>query len=62
MEMMNDTIKTLVSRRSMRKFKKEQILETELEQILAAAVNAPSGGIRSRRRSLSSRMPIRSNA
>lgn len=43
MEVMNETIKTLTTRRSMRKFKKEQILEKELEQILAAAVNAPSG-------------------
>ena len=43
MEIMNETIRTLVTRRSMRKFKKEQITEKELEQILAAGVNAPSG-------------------
>ena len=43
---MNDTLKTLISRRSMRHFKKEQLLENELQEVLQAGVNAPTGGNR----------------
>ncbi len=43
---MNETVKTLTSRRSMRHFKKEQLLENELQEVLQAAVNAPTGGNR----------------
>lgn len=40
---MNETIETLVARRSIRKYKPEQITDSELQQILAAGMNAPSG-------------------
>lgn len=40
---MNDTIRTLLSRRSIRKFKPEQIKEEELNAILEAGMYAPSG-------------------
>jgi nitroreductase len=40
---MNVTIKTLLERRSVRKFKPEQIKEEELNAILAAGMFAPSG-------------------
>lgn len=40
---MNDTIKTLLNRRSIRKFKPEQIKDEELEAILEAGKYAPSG-------------------
>ncbi len=40
---MNDTIKTLLSRRSIRKFRPEQIKEEELNAILEAGMYAPSG-------------------
>ena len=43
---MNDTIKTLTSRRSMRQFKKEQLLDSELQEVLQAGMNAPTGGNR----------------
>jgi nitroreductase len=40
---MNETIKTLLERRSIRKFKPEQIGEKELNAILDAGMYAPSG-------------------
>ena len=40
---MNDTIKTILSRRSIRSYKQEQIKEEELELILEAAKYAPTG-------------------
>lgn len=40
---MNDTIKTLLNRRSIRKYKPEQIKEEELNLILEAGKYAPSG-------------------
>ncbi len=40
---MNETIKTLLARRSSRKFKPEQIGEKELNTILDAGMYAPSG-------------------
>ena len=40
---MNETIKTLLERRSIRKFKPEQIKEVELNAILNAGIYAPSG-------------------
>ncbi len=40
---MNETIKTLHERRSIRKFKPEQIKEQELNAILEAGMYAPSG-------------------
>ncbi|MDA8306024.1 MAG: nitroreductase family protein [Deltaproteobacteria bacterium] len=40
---MNETIKTLLGRRSVRKFKPEQIKEQELQAILEAGMYAPSG-------------------
>lgn len=40
---MNETIENLVTRRSIRKFKKEQIKDEELEQILKAGTYAPTG-------------------
>lgn len=40
---MNETIQTLVTRRSIRKYKAEQISDGDLQQILAAGMNAPSG-------------------
>src|SRR5208283_45335 len=40
---MNETIKTLLERRSIRKFKPEQIKEEELSAILEAGIYAPSG-------------------
>jgi nitroreductase len=40
---MNETIKTLLERRSIRKFKLEQIKEGELNAILEAGMYAPSG-------------------
>jgi len=42
--MMNETIKTLLNRRSIRKFKSEQIKDEELNVILEAGKYAPSGG------------------
>jgi len=43
---MNETIKTLLERRSIRKFKPEQIKEEELNAVLEAGKYAPSGGNR----------------
>jgi nitroreductase len=40
---MNETIKSLLERRSIRKFKAEQIKEQELNAILEAGMYAPSG-------------------
>jgi len=40
---MNETIKTLKERRSIRKYKKEQISDEQLNQILEAGMYAPSG-------------------
>lgn len=40
---MNETLKTLLERRSIRKFKPEQIGEEELNAILEAGMYAPSG-------------------
>ena len=40
---MNECIKTLLSRRSIRKFRPEQIKEDELKTILEAGMYAPSG-------------------
>ena len=39
---MNETIKTLVERRSVRKFKKEQVKEEQLQEILKAGTYAPT--------------------
>jgi nitroreductase len=41
---MNQTIKILLERRSIRKFKPEQIKQEELNAILEAGMYAPSGG------------------
>ena len=40
---MNETIENLIKRRSCRKYKKEQIKEEELKQILEAGTYAPTG-------------------
>ncbi len=40
---MNETVKNLVTRKSCRKFKPEHISRQELEDIVAAGLNAPSG-------------------
>ncbi len=40
---MNETVKNLVSRRSVRRFKPDQLLDRELDEVLAAGLNAPSG-------------------
>ncbi len=40
---MNETIKTLIERRSCKKFKSEQIKKEELDLILQAGMNAPTG-------------------
>lgn len=40
---MNETIRTILSRRSIRKYKEEQIKDEELQTILEAAKYAPSG-------------------
>ena len=40
---MNETVKNLVTRNSCRKYKNEHITRQELEEILAAGLNAPSG-------------------
>lgn len=40
---MNETIQTLISRRSVRKYKSEQISETDLQLILEAGMYAPTG-------------------
>ena len=41
--MMNETIKTLLERRSIRAYRPEQIKEEELQAILEAGLYAPSG-------------------
>jgi nitroreductase len=43
---MNETIKTLLERRSIRRFKPEQIEEDDLNAVLRAGMYAPSGGNR----------------
>ena len=43
---MNDSINNMIDRRSIRKYKPEQITEVELEAILQAALYAPSAGSR----------------
>ena len=40
---MNETVKTLLERRSVRKYKREQIKDEELELILRAGEFAPTG-------------------
>ena len=40
---MNDFIKTLIARRSIRAYLPEQVREEDLQQILEAATYAPSG-------------------
>lgn len=40
---MNETINTLITRRSIRKYKKEQITQEQLNQILEAGMYAPTG-------------------
>jgi len=39
---MNDTVKYIMDRRSIRQYKKEQITDAELQQILEAGINAPN--------------------
>ena len=41
---MNETVQTIINRRSVNKYKKDQITDEELQQILEAGMNAPSGG------------------
>lgn len=41
---MNETMKTLLNRRSIRKYKSEQIKDEELNAVLEAGKYAPSGG------------------
>lgn len=41
---MNETLKVIYSRRSIRKYKEQQIPEAELHEILNAAINAPNAG------------------
>jgi nitroreductase len=43
---MNDIINNMIERRSIRKYKAEQITEAELEAILQAGIYAPSAGSR----------------
>ena len=40
---MNETLKTLMTRRSCKKFKPDQIKDEELDYILKAGINAPTG-------------------
>ncbi len=40
---MNETVKNLVTRKSCRKFRPEHITRQEMEDIVAAGLNAPSG-------------------
>ena len=39
---MNEVIKTIMDRRSIRNYKKEQIKDAELQQVMDAAINAPN--------------------
>lgn len=41
---MNETIKTILARKSTRSYKEEQILDSELEVLIDAAIHAPTGG------------------
>ena len=40
---MNETMQTILTRRSTRKFKVQEIPQTDLDQILKATLHAPSG-------------------
>ena len=40
---MNETMQTILTRRSTRKFKVQEIPQTDLDQILKAALHSPSG-------------------
>ena len=41
---MKETVQDIINRRSVKEYKKEQITEEELMQVLQAGMNAPSGG------------------
>ena len=41
---MKETVKDIINRRSVKNYKKEQISDEELMQVLEAGMNAPSGG------------------
>ena len=41
---MKETVQDIINRRSVKEFKKEQVTDEELEQVLKAGMNAPSGG------------------
>ena len=41
---MKETLKDIINRRSVKNYKKEQISDEELMQVLEAGMNAPSGG------------------
>lgn len=41
---MNETVKNIINRRSVRAYKPDQITDEELMQVLEAGMNAPSGG------------------
>lgn len=41
---MNETIKTILTRKSIRSYKEDQILDSDLELLIDAAIHAPSGG------------------
>jgi nitroreductase len=43
---MNEALKVIYNRRSIRKYKAEQIAEAELKEIMTAAINAPNAGNR----------------
>lgn len=42
---MNETMKTMLTRKSIRSYKEEQILDSDLELLIDAAIHAPTGGI-----------------
>ena len=41
---MNETIKTILTRKSVRSYKEDQILDSDLELLIDAAIHAPTGG------------------
>ena len=41
---MKETVKDIINRRSVNKYKPDQISDEELMQVLEAGMNAPSGG------------------
>ena len=43
-KIMKETVTDIINRRSVNKYKKEQITDEELKQVLEAGMNAPSGG------------------